>query len=112
MDEVLAILFTGPCKPTQEDLNHTPFLVRRNYVANALRWLKLNHIDYADIKISIDNLNKYSEDFPPVSIEYREATSNKVAEGTSVFDNDIDDGAEEGDCPFSVHGVIGDIARE
>ena len=108
MDDVLAILFTGPCKPTQDDLNRTPFLVRRNYVAKALRWLKLNHIDYADIEISIDNLNEYREDLPPVSIEYREAITNKVAEGTSVFDNDIDDGAEEGDCPFSVHGLTGE----
>ena len=73
MDDVLAILFTGPCKPTQEDLNQTPFLVHRNYVAKALNWLKLNHIDYADIEISIDSLNEYSENFPPVSIEYREA---------------------------------------
>ena len=44
MDEVLAVLFTGPCKPTQKDLNRTPFLVHRNYVANALRWLKLNRL--------------------------------------------------------------------
>ena len=27
MNEVLAILFTGPCKPTESDLSHTPFLV-------------------------------------------------------------------------------------
>src|SRR6266567_1063967 len=27
MNEVLAILFTGSCKPTESDLSHTPFLV-------------------------------------------------------------------------------------
>ena len=27
-DEVLAVIFTGPCKPTQEDIQRTPFLVR------------------------------------------------------------------------------------
>ena len=27
MNDVLAILFTGPCKPTSEDLKRTPFLV-------------------------------------------------------------------------------------
>ena len=59
MDDVLAILFTGPCKPTPEDLNRTPFLVRRNYVAKALEWLKLNHSDYADIEISSKNLRKF-----------------------------------------------------
>ena len=109
LDDVLAILFTGPCKPTQEQINRTPFLVRRNYVAKALKWLKLNHVDYADIEISVDNLKEYREDLPPVSIEYREAISNKVAEGTSVFDADIDDGAEKGDCPFTVHGLTGDV---
>ncbi|KDR76758.1 hypothetical protein GALMADRAFT_44753, partial [Galerina marginata CBS 339.88] len=108
MDDVLAILFTGPCKPTQEDLNRTPFLVRRNHVVKALQWLKLNHSDYADIEISTDNLNQYSEDSPPVSIEYREAITNKVAEGTSVHDMEVDDGTEEGDCPFSVHGLTGE----
>ena len=39
MNEVLAILFTGPCKPTESDLNHTPFLVRCNHIAKALDWL-------------------------------------------------------------------------
>ena len=53
-------------------------------------------------------MNEYGENLPPVSIEYREAITNKVVEGTSVFDNDVDDGAEEGDCPFSVHGLTGD----
>ena len=105
MDEVLAILFTGPSKPTSEDLNRTPFLVRKNYVARALQWLKLNHSDYEDINISEKNLNSYPEDMAPVSIEYREAETNKVPEGTSVFDPDDEDGTEEGQCAFSVHGL-------
>ena len=86
MDDVLAILFTGPCKPTSEDLKRTPFLVRRNHVAKALEWLKLNHCDYADIEISSKNLDQYDENSSPVSIEYRESNANKVVEGTSVFD--------------------------
>jgi hypothetical protein len=45
IDEVLAILFTGPCKPTEKDFERTPLLVRRNHVARALEWLKLNHAD-------------------------------------------------------------------
>ena len=52
IDDVLAILFTGPSKPTSEDFARTPFLVRRNAVINALNWLKLNHADYADIEVS------------------------------------------------------------
>jgi len=108
MDDVLAILFTGPCKPTPEDLNRTPFLVRRNYVAKALEWLKLNHSDYADIEISSKNLSEYDENSPPVSIEYRESNINKFAEGTSVFDKEVEDGTEEGECSFSVHGLTGE----
>ena len=60
-DEVLAVIFTGPCKPTQEDIQRTPFLVRQNQVKRALRWLKLNHPDYADISISEKNLSQYPE---------------------------------------------------
>ncbi|KAF8877204.1 hypothetical protein BD779DRAFT_1448730 [Infundibulicybe gibba] len=59
LDDVLAVLFTGPSRPTQEDFSRTPLLVRRNYVARALTWLKLNHPDYADLEISLDNLNRY-----------------------------------------------------
>ena len=97
---VLAILFTVPCKPTPEDLQRTPFLVCRNYVAKALEWLKLNHSDYADIEISSKNLNEYDENSPPVSIEYSESNTNKVTEGTSVFDKEVEDGTEEGECSF------------
>jgi uncharacterized protein (DUF2132 family) len=70
LDEVLAILFTGPVKPTSKDFERTPLLVCRNAVAKALQWLKLNHADYKDIEISYENLSQYPEDSPPVSVEY------------------------------------------
>ena len=111
LDEMLAILFTGPCKPTAEDLARTPFLVRRNAVINALQWLKLNHIDYADIDISHENAMQYEENMPPVTIEYRFSESNKVPEGTSVFDNEDADGTVKGDCVFTVHGLTGDACN-
>ncbi|KAF8179455.1 hypothetical protein BJ912DRAFT_855677, partial [Pholiota molesta] len=63
----------------------------------SLEWLKLNHSDYADIEISMKNLNEYSETSAPVSIEYRKATTNKEPENTSVFDKELEDGTEEGD---------------
>jgi hypothetical protein len=108
LNETLAILFTGPCKPTDKDFTRTPLLVRRNNVVRALEWLKLNHANYADLEISHENLSKYPEDSPPVSITYQIKTTNKVPEGTSVFDADIEDGTEEGDCPFVVHGLYGE----
>ena len=70
INDVLAILFTGPSKPTLEDFAWTPFLVRQNAVINALNWLKLNHADYADIEVSETNMKQYREDMPPVSIKY------------------------------------------
>ena len=109
MNEVLAILFTGPCKPTESDLSRTPFLVRRNHVAKALNWLRLNHSDYTDIKISKENLDEYPEHKIPVSIEYLQSESNKVTEGTSVFDTEPEDGTDNGECSFTVHGLTGDM---
>ena len=108
LDDVLAILFTGPCKPTEEEFKRTPLLIRRKKVAQALEWLKLNHCDYNDLDISYDELNKYPEDSPPVSIHYQHSLTNKVEEGTSVFDDAPDDGVEDGDCPFVVHGLTGE----
>jgi hypothetical protein len=46
MDEVLAFIYTGPCKPTKVDFQRTPLLVRHLKVSKALHWLKLNHVDY------------------------------------------------------------------
>jgi len=108
---VLAILFTGPSKPTPEDFTRTPFLVRRNAVINALEWLKLNHADYADIEISKEHMDQYEETMPPVSIEYRPAETNKVPEGTSVFDCEEEDGTAEGDCAFVVHRLTGETLQ-
>jgi hypothetical protein len=108
LDEVLAILFTGPCKPSENEFKRTPLLVRRKNVADALEWLKLNHADYADLDISYEELNRYPEHVPPVSLHYQHSLTNKVEEGTSVFDDAPDDGIEEGDCPFIVHGLTGD----
>jgi hypothetical protein len=111
LDEVLAILFTGPAKPTEKDFARTPFLVRRNAVITALEWLRLNHSDYAGIEISRENANQYGEDMPPVSVEYQPRSTNKVPEGTSVFDQEEEDGTVEGDCVFTVHGLTGELCN-
>ncbi|KAH7906545.1 hypothetical protein BJ138DRAFT_1016023, partial [Hygrophoropsis aurantiaca] len=71
LDDVLAFIYTRPCQPTQDDFKRTPMLVRRNKVARALEWLKLNHANYSDLQISYENLKMYSEDMPPVVVDYR-----------------------------------------
>jgi len=72
-------------------------------VGKALEWLKLNHKDYADLEISYKNLNLYPEDLPPVVINYRHSASNKIPKTTSVHDMELENGTEEGMCPFTVH---------
>ena len=52
MDDVLTFIYTGPCRPTKAEFERTPLLVKCNKVANALEWLKLNHVDYFDLEIS------------------------------------------------------------
>ena len=111
VSEVLACIFTGPCKPTPEDLKRIPLLVRRQAVADALEWLKLNHMDYYDLTISYTNLNQYNDNEPPVFVEYcvpDDENSNKEPEATAVNDADLEDGVESADCPFTVHGLTGD----
>jgi PIF1-like helicase/Helitron helicase-like domain at N-terminus len=108
LDEVLAVLFTGPCKPTEKEYQRTPLLVRRKQVASALEWLKLNHTDYVDLDIAYDELARYPEQSPPVSVQYQYSLENKTEEGTSIFDNALEDGVDQGDCPFVVHGLTGE----
>ena len=107
LDDVLAVLFTGPCKPTEKDFQRTPLLVRRKKVVQALEWLKLNHADYADLEIAYDELERYPEDSLAVSVEYQHSQTTKIEEGTSKFDNDDGHGVYEGECPFIVHGLTG-----
>ena len=107
LDDVLAVLFTGPCKPTEKEFRRTPLLVRRKQVAHALEWLKLNHADYGDLEIAYDELERYPEDSLPVTVEYQHSNSTKIEEGTSSYDNDDGHGVHDGECPFIVHGLTG-----
>ena len=108
MDEVLAFIYTGPCKPTKADFKRTPMLVRRLKVSKALHWLKLNHVDYYDCEISEKNLASYPEDGPPVVVDYYPSDSNKNPESTSVNEMHEEDGTSEGPCSFVVHGLTGE----
>jgi hypothetical protein len=111
MKEVLAFIFTGSAQPTEEDFKRTPFLVRRDKVSRALDWLKLNHCDYRDLEISDENLESYPLSGVPVEVSFKKMSpgeSNKLSTAMSVHDNEDEDGAEEGPCPFTVHGITGD----
>lgn len=108
LDQVLACIFTGPCIPTEKDIQRTPLLVRRNKIGVAIKWLILNHVDYQHMELSTNNLNEYPIEGTPVTIDYRESIVNKDKESVSIHDNEDEEGTEEGDCPFVVHGITGD----
>lgn len=90
LDEVLAFVFMGSAQPTEEEFKQTPMLVRRNKVATALEWLKLNHADYADLEISQENLSSYPLEGVPVVVDYKRTNpsdGNKLASAMSSHDN-------------------------
>jgi hypothetical protein len=111
MEEVLAVVFTGACDPTPEDFERTPLLVRREKVAAALEWLKLNHEYYSDLEISEENLATYALRDVIVRVDYRRTegeVEHSVPESArSVFDNNEEHGTSSGPCPFVVHGLTG-----
>ncbi|PBL04590.1 hypothetical protein ARMGADRAFT_1022969 [Armillaria gallica] len=111
LDEVLAIMFTGPTLPTKEEMEHTPLLVRHRNVMDSLRWLCLNHYDYSDVELSEANMSTYLDGKAPVAVVYKDRSGNKVPEGMSVFNNDEVDGTTEGPCPVVVHGLIGEYLK-
>jgi hypothetical protein len=83
----LAFVFQGPVQPSKSNTKQTPMLVRRNVVKDALEWSKLNHTDYEDLQISLENLNDYPLVGVPVNIEYSKSNpdcGNKLAAAVRV----------------------------
>ncbi|TDL17972.1 hypothetical protein BD410DRAFT_681058, partial [Rickenella mellea] len=107
LDEILAFIYTGPVKPPENEYSQMPLLVKRNKVAAALEWLKLNHADYSDLIISQENLMSYDENSPPVVVDFRYTKTNKNPESTAVNDDEEEIGVDDGQCPFTVHGLTG-----
>ncbi|KAF9061360.1 hypothetical protein BDP27DRAFT_1235434, partial [Rhodocollybia butyracea] len=107
LDDILAVIFTGPSEPLPEDLRWSPFFVRKKVIENALTWLKLNHPDYADLDMqkSADNLLLYPEEGVLAIMDYQYATSNKIPEATGLDNQEYEEGTSSGPCPFRVHGL-------
>jgi hypothetical protein len=108
MDEVLCVMFSCPQPPEKEDFQRTPLLVNRRRVLNALHWLRLNHSDYRDISVSEKNLLQYSEDEPVVQILYQQSDILRSSESLAVYEYGDEGAVETGECPFVVHGLVGD----
>ncbi|CAG8587014.1 13678_t:CDS:1, partial [Acaulospora colombiana] len=108
--EVLAIIFTGSKSPDASLFERTPLLIRRSRVRRALEWLILNHDDYADISLSMQNLNMYQENQPPVCVLSR--VSERIepvppeAQGINFDPNTYADGWRGTEsCEFAVSGL-------
>lgn len=108
LDSVLAFIFTGPCHPMEKDLRRTPLLVRRNKVKLALEWLKLNHMSYADLIISYENLQEYPDSGCPLVFTFRQTSDPQPAEALADNDDGEEDGTSNGPCSFTVHGLVGE----
>ncbi|KAJ7183733.1 hypothetical protein C8R46DRAFT_884830, partial [Mycena filopes] len=109
MSDILAFVFMGSSAPTQEDFERTPMLVRKFKVIAALEWLKLNHEGYADLEISVQNLDSYAERDIPVVVDFRR-TKQEVADSvppgaTAVNELPEEEGTRSGRCTFAVHGL-------
>jgi hypothetical protein len=107
-EEVLAILFIGPAAPTPTDYKCTPLLVWRSKVLSALNWLKLNHIDYANLNILHRNLDEYPENEPPVFVNYHKSYADGYSESTPVNGSEDDNFTSSGNLSFVVHSLTGD----
>ncbi|PPQ81054.1 hypothetical protein CVT26_006166, partial [Gymnopilus dilepis] len=109
LDHVLAFVYTGSSMPTEDEKTRTPLLVRRNKVAHALDWLKLNHCDYHDLEISQENLMEYPENGIPFIMQYHASSgeTNRDPLTMSLYDQGEEEGTSDGPCPFTVHGLTG-----
>ena len=56
---VLAIIPPRRADQPNQPITDRRFMVRRNYLIQALRWLKLNNPEYKDIVISNENIDQY-----------------------------------------------------
>jgi hypothetical protein len=111
LNEVLAIVFTGPAAPTPEEFARTPMLVSRQRVADALEWLKLNNEDYSDLEISQENLMSYALKDVPVVVDWKYTEKGEdhsiPLEARSLDDKHLEHGTSSGECTFAVHGLTG-----
>ncbi|KAJ6487818.1 hypothetical protein C8R45DRAFT_827490 [Mycena sanguinolenta] len=109
INEVLAFVFLGSAAPRQEDFDRTPMLVRRDKVAEALEWLKLNHEGYSDLEISYENLASYKLHNIPVVVDFRQSKGEPddsiPVEARSIDDSNEEYDTSQGRCSFAVHGL-------
>jgi hypothetical protein len=109
---ILAVIFMGHSQPTDKEFKKCPMLVHRQKISDALEWLKLNHVDYANLTISKDNLDQYPLNGVPVVVDFRKVDSSidptdKLSTEMSKHETEVNVATETGPCSIIVHGITG-----
>ncbi|KAI1783188.1 hypothetical protein LXA43DRAFT_838622, partial [Ganoderma leucocontextum] len=102
LEETLAIVFSGPAKPTNDDFKHTPLFVRHSVVIRALQWLIRNNPLYQGVRLSGENLATYVDGEPPVCVVYK-CPEPSPGIHLAVYEREED----EEECPFIVRTLSG-----
>ena len=108
--QIFTVIYSNPSRPSQEDLARTPLLVRAKYVKRALEWLIVNHYNYEGVAISETNLSTYPDNGMPFVVAFNAQTTNKFPENSSLNNINNEDGVVAGECPFILHGLLGNAA--
>ncbi|RDX44586.1 hypothetical protein OH76DRAFT_1359506, partial [Lentinus brumalis] len=105
MEQILAILFVGPARPSDEDVRRVPFLMRLRHLARSIEWLAYNSESYVGVEVSAENLAQYEDGAPPVGIVHRSTSTLSDATNTASYESVPDRGVQSGDCAFIVHAL-------
>jgi hypothetical protein len=100
---IIAVLFTGSVLPTMSEFKQT-----QSHVLKALTWLKFNHQDYVNVRLSDKNLTSYNEDDMPIGFFYQPLSAYLSVKLLSVvFDcPDNNSGDDCGSCLLFVCGTM------
>ncbi len=108
IEEILAILFVGSVSPTEADFRRTPFLMRHRVVVQCVDWLRYNSVSYSDVEISMENLQQYPKDAPPVAVVFRKSAELSATANPAVNAGEPNLGVGSGECAFIVHSLTGE----
>jgi hypothetical protein len=109
--EYLAVMFTGPVLPMNEEYKCTPLIVQHRAVHKTLVWLCRHHPLYTDLEISMRNLESYSDSGTPVAIMHKVTNGEVDGRNLPVFDSSHNFATEDGSCTLAVHTLTGPEAN-
>jgi hypothetical protein len=67
LKDIIRVIWSGSDHPRPHELKHV-FIIRKQRVYDALRWLIKHHSDYRNIKINHEELSTWESEFEPISL--------------------------------------------